>query len=50
MLRTDPSPSNRSSLPIYREKIGPSTDNRQIESTKKFMWPVEALAQAIDTY
>jgi hypothetical protein len=44
MLRTDPSPSNRSSPPIYREKIGPSTDTRQIESTKKLPWPVAALA------
>jgi hypothetical protein len=44
MLRTDPRPSNRSSPPIYGEKISPSTDNRQIESTKKHRWPVDALA------
>jgi hypothetical protein len=44
MLGKDPGPSNHSSSPVHRAKIGPRTEKQRNESSKKHRWPVAAVA------
>ena len=44
MLWKDSGPSNHSSPPVHRAKIGPPTENQQNEGWKKHRWLAAAIA------